>query len=236
MLPRKRRLPEALPHENTRAVVRESPGLEEDDRRPADGRRPCMHGPARYRAGRDRPLMNLPPQLETKFQSLENRYPVRRSALIPMLLYAQDQFGHVSDDMIAEIARRLELNALQVTETMAYYSMLRRQRAGKYHVQVCTNVSCMLRGGNKLYEFVRKKLEVGHKHTTADGVFSLEEVECLGACTGAPAMQVNYDFYENLTTERTTQIFESLEMGRKPEPSIPISGAVKKRRPAEVPV
>src|SRR6266852_4803492 len=236
MLPRERRLPEALPHENTRAVVRESPRLEEDDRRPADCRRHCMHWHARYRAGRNRPLMNLPPQLETKFQSLENRYPVRRSALIPMLLYAQDQFGHVSDDMIAEIARRLELNALQVTETMAYYSMLRRQRAGKYHVQVCTNVSCMLRGGNKLYEFVQKKLEIGHKQTTADGVFSLEEVECLGACTGAPAMQVNYDFYENLTTERTTQIFESLEMGRKPEPSIPISGSVKKRHPAEVSV
>src|SRR6266576_2324025 len=180
--------------------------------------------------------MNLPPQLEAKFQSLENRYPVRRSALIPMLLYAQDQYGHVSDDVIGEIAGRLGLNALQVTETMAYYSMLRRQRAGKYHVQVCTNVSCMLRGGNKLFEFVQKKLEVGHKQTTADGVFSLEEVECLGACTGAPAMQVNYDFYENLTTERATQIFEALEIGRTPEPSTPISGSVKKRYPAEVPV
>ena len=119
---------------------------------------------------------------------------------------------------------------------MAYYSMLRRQRAGKYHVQVCTNVSCMLRGGNKLYEFVQKKLEIGHKETTEDGVFSLEEVECIGACTGAPAMQVNYDFYENLTTERTTQIFEALEAGRKPETSAPITGSVKKRHPAEVPV
>ncbi len=90
--------------------------------------------------------------------------------------------------------------------------------------------------GNKLYEFVQKKLEIGHKQTTADGVFSLEEVECLGACTGAPAMQVNYDFYENLTTERTTQIFEALEIGRTPEPSTPISGSVKNRHPAEVPV
>src|ERR1700746_451127 len=168
--------------------------------------------------------MNLPPQLETKFQALENRYPVKRSALLPMLLYAQDQVGCVSDEMIGEIARRLGLNTLQVTETMAYYSMLRRQRAGKFHVQVCTNVSCMLRGGNKLFEFIKKKLEVGHKQTTADGVFSLEEVECLGACTGAPAMQINYDFYENLTTERATQIFESLELGRTPELSIPITG------------
>ncbi len=180
--------------------------------------------------------MNLPPQLEAKFQTLENRYPVKRSALIPMLLYAQDQFGYVSDEMIAEIARRLGLNTLQVTETMAYYSMLRRQPAGKFHVQVCTNVSCMLRGGNKLYEFVQKKLEIGHKETTEDGVFSLEEVECIGACTGAPAMQVNYDFYENLTIERTTQIFEALEAGRKPQTSTPITGSVKERHPAEVPV
>src|SRR6202023_2872655 len=164
--------------------------------------------------------------LETKFQTLENRYPVKRSALIPMLLYAQDQFGHVSDEMIGEIAARLGLNTLQVTETMAYYSMLRRERAGKFHVQVCTNVSCMLRGGNKLYEFVQKKLEIGHKETTSDGIFSLEEVECLGACTGAPAMQVNYDFYENLTVKRTPKIFEALEIGRKPEPSVPISGSV----------
>src|SRR5258708_9776925 len=136
--------------------------------------------------------------------------------------------------MIGEIASRIGLNALQVTETMAYYSMLRRQRVGKFHVQVCTNVSCMLRGGNKLYEFVEKKLEVGHKETTVDGVFSLEEVECIGACTGAPAMQVNYDFYENLTVEQATQIFDSLEIERQPDTSTPTSGSVKPRHPAQL--
>ena len=155
--------------------------------------------------------MNLPPQLEAKFVSLQERYPVKRSALIPMLLYAQDQFGYVSDEMIAEIAARLGLNTLQVTETMEYYSMLRRQRAGKFHVQVCTNVSCMLRGGNSLYEFVQKKLEIGHKETTADGVFSLEEVECLGACTGAPAMQVNYTYHDDLTFEKVDQVLQDLK-------------------------
>jgi len=179
--------------------------------------------------------MTLPPPLETKFQALENRYPVKRSALIPMLLYGQDQFGFISDELIAEIARRLDLNTLQVTETLTYYSMLRRKPAGKYHVQVCTNVSCKLRGGDKIYDFVRRKLEIGHKEVTADGVFSLEEVECIGACTGAPAMQINYDFYENLNTERCTQIFESLEANGKPAVSLPITGAVKTRHPAEVP-
>src|ERR1700720_2224707 len=180
--------------------------------------------------------MNLPPQLETKFQTLEERYPLKRSALIPMLLYAQDQFGFVSDEMIGEIAARLGLNALQVTETMAYYSMLHRKPAGKFHVQVCTNVSCMLRGGNKLYEFVQKKLEIGHKETTADGVFSLEEVECIGACTGAPAMQVNYDFYENLTILKFDRIIEDLDAGRHPTPEPVTAGALHPRDPAETPV
>src|SRR6202049_5296392 len=180
--------------------------------------------------------MNLPPQLEAKFQTLEERYPVKRSALIPMLLYAQDPFGFVSDDMIGEIALRLGLNALQVTETMAYYSMLRRHRAGRFHVQVCTNVSCMLRGGNKLYEFVQKKLEIGHKETTEDGVFSLEEVECIGACTGAPAMQVNYDFYENITPLKFDRIIEELDGGAHPTPEPVTAGALHPRDPAETPV
>ncbi|HUK30027.1 MAG TPA: NADH-quinone oxidoreductase subunit NuoF [Candidatus Acidoferrum sp.] len=180
--------------------------------------------------------MKLPEALETKFQTLISRYPVKRSALIPMLLYSQDAFGFISDEMIGEIARRLDLNELQVTETLAYYSMLRRKPAGKYHVQVCTNVACMLRGGNKILEHVERKLEIGHKEVTKDGVFSLEEVECIGACTGAPAMQVNYDFYENLSPETVDQIIDGLDSGRKPAPVARTSGSVHERNPAEVPV
>ena len=93
--------------------------------------------------------MQLPPELENKFNELVGRYPVKRSALIPMMLYAQDQFGSLSDEILEEIAKRLDLNMIQVTETLAYYSMLRRKPAGRYHVQVCTNISCMLRGGNR---------------------------------------------------------------------------------------
>ncbi len=178
--------------------------------------------------------MKLPEALETKFQTLISRYPVKRSALIPMLLYAQDAFGFIKDEMIGEIARRLDLNDLQVTETLAYYSMLRRKPAGKYHVQVCTNVACMLRGGNKILDLIERKLEIGHKEVTKDGVFSLEEVECIGACTGAPAMQVNYDFYENLSPETVDQIIDGLDAGRKPAPTPRASGSVHQRHPAEV--
>ena len=178
--------------------------------------------------------MQLPPQLEAKFQTFVSRYPVKRSALIPMMLYAQDEYGHLSNEILEEIARRLSLNMTEVTETLAYYSMLRRHPAGRYHVQVCTNVSCQLRGGYQVLEHVEKRLGIKNRQTTTNGVFSLEEVECMGACTGAPAMQVNYDFYENLTTEKVDAILDQFAAGKRP-PAVPvISGAVHVRHPAEV--
>jgi NADH-quinone oxidoreductase subunit F len=180
--------------------------------------------------------MHLPPQLEKKFTELISRYPVKRSALIPMMLYAQDQYGSIGDDLIAEIAKRLDLNALQVTETLAYYSMLRRKPAGRYHIQVCTNISCMLRGANELYKHVQKRLGIGDKEVSPGGTFSLEEVECIGACTGAPAMQVNYDFYENLDAEQVDAILEQLQDGRRPAPVPITSGSLHERHPAEVSV
>ena len=135
-----------------------------------------------------------------------------------MMLYAQDEFGFLGDEILEEIARRLDLNITQVTETLAYYSMLRRKPVGHYHVQVCTNISCMLRGGNELYEHVQKRLGIGNKEVSPSGTFSLEEVECMGACTGAPAMQVNYDFYEKLDAAKVDAILEQLEAGRVPSP------------------
>jgi NADH-quinone oxidoreductase subunit F len=180
--------------------------------------------------------MELTAQLSAKFELLQNRYPVKRSALIPMMMYAQDEYGCVSDEMIAEIGRRLDLNNVQIEETLGYYSMLHRKPIGKHHVQICTNVACMLKGGYELLERAKKRLEIGHKETTADGVFSLEEVECIGACTGAPAMQVNYDFYENLTPIRFDRIIQDLDAGRRPEPEKVISGALHERHPAETPL
>jgi NADH-quinone oxidoreductase subunit F len=180
--------------------------------------------------------LQLPPPLEAKFTELIGRYPVKRSALIPMMMYAQDHFGFLGDELLEEIAKRLSLNIIQVKETLAYYSMLRRKPAGRYHVQVCTNISCMLRGGNELYRHVQKRLGIGHKEVSPSGTFSLEEVECIGACTGAPAIQVNYDFYENLSPDKVDVIFEQLQDGRRPKPVPVISGGIHERHPAEVPV
>ncbi len=180
--------------------------------------------------------MELPPQLDAKFNELVSRYPVKRSALIPMMLYAQDHFGFLGDAILDEIATRLDLNKIQVEETLAYYSMLHRNPAGRYHIQVCTNISCMLRGGNELYRHVQKRLGIGNKEVSASGTFSLEEVECIGACTGAPAMQVNYDFHEDLDPDKVDAIFEQLQDGKVPQPSAVTAGSVHSRLPAEVPV
>ena len=154
--------------------------------------------------------MELSPALSAKFEKLQSSYPVKRSALVPMLMYAQDEYGCVSDEMIAEIGQRLDLNNVQVEETLAYYSMLHRKPWGKHHVQICTNVACMLKGGNELLERAKKRLEIGHKETTQDGVFSLEEVECIGACSWAPAIQINYDFHHHVTAERLDQLVGEL--------------------------
>jgi len=138
--------------------------------------------------------------------------------------------------MIAEIGRRLDLNNVQIEETLAYYSMLHRKPTGKNHVQICTNVACMLKGGYEMLDRAKRRLEIGHKETTGDGVFSLEEVECIGACTGAPAMQVNYDFYENLTPLKFDRIIEELDAGRRPTPEAVISGALHERHATETPL
>ena len=154
------------------------------------------------------------PELAARFDKLVTIYPLKRSALVPMLLYAQDEVGYVSDAVVSELAERLDVLELDVRNVLSYYSMLRTKPAGKYNVQVCTNISCMLRGGYEILDHCKHKLGIGHKETTKDGVFSLEEVECIGACCWAPAIQVNYDFHENLTPDKVDTIFKMYRDGK----------------------
>lgn len=146
------------------------------------------------------------PELAARFDKLVTLYPVKRSALVPMLLYAQDEVGYLSDPVIAEVAARIGITELEVRNVISYYSLLRTKPVGKYHVQVCTNISCMLRGANQVFEHCKKSLGVENKGVTPDGLFSLEEVECIGACSWAPAAQVNYDYHENLTPESIDKV------------------------------
>jgi NADH-quinone oxidoreductase subunit E len=135
-----------------------------------------------------------------------------RSAVVPMLIYAQDETGAITQELIEEVARRCGVEPLQVDEVVGYYSMLHRKPQGKYHVQICTSISCMLVGAEELYDHTQKKLGIGHKQVTPDGQFSLEEVECMGACSWAPAVEINYDFHHFVTPEQLDQLIDSLKV------------------------
>jgi NADH-quinone oxidoreductase subunit E len=156
--------------------------------------------------------MTFSAELEAHFDRILQGCPPgrQRSALIPMLLYAQDETGSVTPELVQEISRRLGLQPLDVDEVVTYYSMLHKKPLGKHHIQICTNISCLLTGGQELWEHACRKLGVGNKEVTADGKFSLEEVECIGACSWAPAIQVNYDFHHAVTPEAFDRLIESL--------------------------
>jgi NADH-quinone oxidoreductase subunit E len=156
--------------------------------------------------------MTFSPDLESKFSKLLASYPPgrERSAVIPMLLFGQDEIGAVTPELVEEVARRTGVTPLQIQEVVSYYSMLRTRPVGKHHIQICTNISCLLTGGVELFDHAAKKLGIGNKEVTADGQFSLEEVECLGACSWGPALQVNYEFYHQMTPAKLDRLIEGL--------------------------
>jgi len=160
--------------------------------------------------------MQYSPELEQRFQKLVSQYPWKRSALIPMLLYAQDEVGYLSDEVVADIAKRVGLTELEVRNVISYYSLLRTRPSGKYVIQVCTNISCMLCVAEQVFDYCRERLGVDHKQVTRDGTFSLEEVECIGACSWAPAVQVNYDFHLSVTPQKMDSILEQYSNQAKP--------------------
>jgi len=152
--------------------------------------------------------MRFSEAFERRFREMAAHYPTKRSLLVPTLLYAQDEVGFLSDEVIAELAQRVELTELEVRNVISYYSMLTTKPRGKYNIQVCTNIACLLTGGEEILDHCRMRLGIQEKQTTPDGRFSLEEVECIGACSWAPAVQVNYDFHENLTPEKMDQVLD----------------------------
>lgn len=138
-----------------------------------------------------------------------SRYPFKQAAVMPALYIAQEQNGWISYEVMKEIATVLEITPEEVLGVVTFYTMYHQKPMGKYHVQVCTNVSCMLRGGYELYENVKQNLGIDHMGVTPDGKFSLEEVECMGSCGTAPMIAVNEDFYENLDKDKLNQLLDS---------------------------
>src|SRR5262245_35464129 len=149
-------------------------------------------------------------ETEDKFKHLASIYPRKRSALIPMLLLAQKEQGYVSAKAIEYVAAFLELDPSEVASIMSFYTLLRRQPAGRYHIMICTNLACLLRGSDEIVACVKRRLGVNLGEVTPDGLFSAIEFECLGSCTTAPCLQVNGEFYENLDAKTTEILIDEL--------------------------
>lgn len=149
-------------------------------------------------------------ETEDKFKHLASIYPLKRSALIPMLLLAQKEHGYVKVETIEYVGKYLDLDPSEVDSIMSFYTLLRRRPAGKYHILICTNLACLLQGSDEIEACVKRKLGVGFGDLTPDGLFSAIEFECLGSCTTAPCMQVNGEFYENLDVKKTESILDDL--------------------------
>lgn len=146
-----------------------------------------------------------------KIEGIKKRYPDSKSALLPVLWMVQEKTGWISEDSMTYVGDLLKIPYEHILGVVTFYTMFNKNPVGKIHLQICTNVSCMLRGGYELFNYVSDKLGIKNKEVSKDGMFSIEEVECLGSCATAPMMQVNnMEFYENLTQEKLNEIIETI--------------------------
>jgi len=144
-----------------------------------------------------------------------SRYPRLKSALIPLLHLAQEQDGYVADDAMEHIAEMVRITPAEVLGTCSFYEMFKREPVGEYVVNVCTNISCLLLGGEELLHHLEDRLGVKAGSTTPDGTFTLEDVECIAACTEAPCLQVNYRYFYRVTNAQADALLDDLRNGRR---------------------
>ena len=147
---------------------------------------------------------------QTEIDEIVSRYPVRRSALIPLLYLAQRDQGFITEAAMKEIAALLQLTPPQVYETVTFYTMLNLKQVGRFHIQICKSLMCALVGSDMVIGWIKTKLGIASGETTSDGLFTLSAVECLAACGTAPMMQINDDYYERLTEEKVDRILADL--------------------------
>ena len=144
-------------------------------------------------------------------EDILSRYPVKRSALLPLLYIAQQEEGYVSEPAMKEIAKMLGLTPPQVYETVTFYTMFHLKPIGKFHLQVCRSLMCALVGSDELVGWIHRCLGISPGQTTNDKMFTLSTVECLGSCGTGPMMQINDDYYEQLNEEKVSRIFDDLK-------------------------
>ena len=157
------------------------------------------------------------------------RYPRKRSATIPLLHLAQEQDGYVANDAMAHIAELVGSTPAEVLGTCSFYEMFKREPVGKYLINVCTNISCQLMGGEELLHHVEHTLGIHHGGTTADGMFTIEDVECIAACTEAPCLQVNYRYFHKITNDEVDTLIAEIRAGKRTD-DIPPHGTLAKVR------
>lgn len=143
-----------------------------------------------------------------------SRYPKPKSAIIPLLHLAQEQDGHVTDAAMREIAELTDTTPAEVKGTGSFYEMFKFHPVGTYMVNICTNISCLLLGGEELLAHAEETLGVKPGGTTLDGMFTLEDVECIAACTEAPCLQVNYRYRLRVTTDEFDRLIDDIRSGR----------------------
>ncbi len=146
-----------------------------------------------------------------KIEKLRKNYPTSQAALLPVLWIAQEQEGWISEEMMREIGKLLDLPFGHILGVVSFYTMYHSERQGKYHIEVCTNISCMLRGSDGILKAVERHCGAKPGQTSADGKWSVSEVECMGACGGAPMVAIGEEYHENLTPEKTEQLLASLK-------------------------
>lgn len=174
-------------------------------------------------------MARFTPDYEKIAHEIIARYPRRRSATIPLLHLAQEQDGYVSESAMQHIAELLGSTSAEVLGTCSFYEMFKREPVGKYVVNVCTNISCQIMGGEELLHHLEQRLGVHPGGTTTDGLFTLEDVECIAACTEAPCMQVNYRYFHKITNAEVDSLIDDLRAGKRTD-EVPPHGVLSRVR------
>jgi NADH-quinone oxidoreductase subunit E len=146
-----------------------------------------------------------------KIEEIVARYPQKEAAILPVLHIVQQEFGSISPEEEKKVARILGIKPIRVRELVTFYTMFHRKALGKYHIQVCSSLSCSLLGADNLVDYLAEKLGIEPGETTPDKKFTLSRVECLGACERAPCMMINFNYYGDITPEKVDEILASLK-------------------------
>lgn len=155
----------------------------------------------------------------TVMDSIINRYPRKRSAIMPLLHFAQARDGYVTNESIETIAEKLDLETAEVIAVVSFYTQYKREPVGEYHVGVCINTLCAVMGGDAIYEGLKEHLGIENNCVTKDGKVSLERIECNAACDYAPVVMANWEFYDNQTVQSAKDLVDAIRSGNPPAPT-----------------